>query len=176
MRRTITTLLVAAWAGFGLACGSDDGEKSCNGSGGDNKLEGSYCSDVDMLFTEVQIRLQASGALRFLFVEYVRQFDEGVEKTLSIGFDTNQVQVQAGQPVDFLPANGSVRRILLEGSQNLTNDLEATSRITFDTYQNGEIGTSIDGQFNFLFTSGRVLAGEFEGTIIDATPTGSLAD
>ena len=149
------------------ACGGEDGEKTCNGSGGDNRLEGSYCEDVEMRFTEVRVLRQASGGSEFLRIEYVRPLGTGLEKTLTVLFDAGQLTITPGARLAFLTAGGSVRRVLLEGSVNLTSELDDTTAVTFDTYT-GEVGTPVAGQVDLSFTNGRKLTAAFSATLQDA--------
>jgi hypothetical protein len=152
------------------ACGGeDDGERLCNGAGGDNRLEGSYCEDVEMRFSEVRLLSQASGGAQFLRIEYVRPVGTGLEKTLAVLFDPGQLDVQLGQRLPFLTAGGSVRRVLLEGAVTLTPELEDTSAVTLDQYT-GVVGDPMAGQVDLSFKNGRKLTAYFSGTLADAAP------
>ncbi len=153
------------------ACGGEE-EGVCNGgSYAGGKLEGSYCEDVEMRFTELRTRLQSSGQQQFLAIEYVRPLGTGLEKTLSVVLQISSVTVTPGQPIDLLAAGGSVRRTLSEGVMNLTPEVENTSTLTLDVDQ-GEVNTAIKGRVNILFKTGRTLSGEFDGNLTATTPEG----
>ena len=165
---------VETWAAALLAvvvagCGGEDGEKLCNGSGGANRIEGSYCEDVEMRFTETRLLLQASaGDSKYLFIEYVRPLGTGLEKTLLVGFNTSQLTITEGERISFLPASGTVRRVLTEGSVTLTSELDSTTSVTLDSYS-GEVGTDMSGHVDLSFTSGRKLTGYFSGTLAESS-------
>lgn len=152
------------------ACGDSDGEENqCNGGGSGNTLEGSYCEDVDMIFTEVGcLTVVGSKALR---IEYVRPIGTGSEKTLQIILSGDNVVLEANKEIKLTDVGAEVRRILADAAApiRLTDELEAQSSLTFGTYTSS-IGQAMDGKFAMLFKSGRNLRGEFECTLKDATP------
>ena len=150
-------------------CGNGDGEHVCGGGGGDNTLDGSYCEGIEMRFRSVRIRLQEAGTSQFLSVEYVRPMGDGLEKTLAILFDVSSIQVELGVPIRFLEASGSVRRVLAEGSQTLTPDLDPVSNLTLDVFS-GAVGNPVRGSFALRFENGRTLLGDFSGSLESANP------
>lgn len=159
----MTTLLaVVALNG----CGSSGDEQSCGGSGGANELSGSYCEGLEVKFTEVQTLLQSDTFLR---VEYIRPLGTGQEKTLQILFDTTKVNIELGAPISLVDVGATVRRVLTEGSQNLTTELTPMSNLTLNEYS-GTIGTPIKGEFAITLQNGRTLLGKFSSTLEDAMP------
>ncbi len=169
MQRILRTSLLAC-ATLLSACGGDSSETKCNGGGGANTLEGSYCEDVEMLFTEARLLKLTSGDRAFLRIEYVRPLGTGLEKTLMVVFDTQAVTITPGEKIDFLQAGGSVTRVLLAGPVTLTTELEGTNTVQLDTWT-GEIGSPIKGRVDLSFKNGRRLSGTFEGTLLDALPS-----
>jgi hypothetical protein len=164
-RRAAAAILVLA---FGCGGGGGDGdERHCNDGGDGNTLNGSYCEDVDMIFTQAKF-LTVSTALR---IEYVRPIGTGIEKTLQIILDGSRVVLEPNVDIQLLAAGAQIRRILVNAQAplTLTGEVEASSTIRFSEYT-GAIGSRIAGQFAILFKSGRTLSGEFEGTIEDAMP------
>lgn len=165
--KRLSIILAAALLG---ACGGSDGdEKRCNGGGGANQLEGSYCEDVEMLFTDVRVNLLESGPQSFLRIEYVRPLGTGLEKTLMVVFVVSDVMVVEGEKIPLLDFGGSVTRVLNTGSVNLTSELEASSTVQLDTWS-GEIGSPVSGRVDLAFQNGRRLSGTFEATLTDAMP------
>ena len=152
-----------------VGCGGSDGEKQCNGSGGANTLTGSYCEDVEMRFSQVRLLRVDAGATAFLRIEYVRPLGTGLEKTLMVILDTGATSIETGTKIDLLGNGGSVTRLLVEGSINLTPELEAPTTVEFETYS-GELGSSLKGQVDLSFSNGRKLTGTFEGILEDALP------
>lgn len=169
MQRALRSLALAC-ALVGTACGSDGDETRCNGGGGANTLEGSYCEDVEMLFAEARLLKLSSGDRDFLRIEYVRPLGTGLEKTLMVVFDTKAVTITEGEKINFLEAGGSVTRVLLNGPVTLTGELEGTNTVQLDTWT-GEIGSPIKGRVDLSFKNGRRLSGTFEGTLQDALPS-----
>lgn len=170
MQRILRTSLLACAMTVAWGCGSDTGENRCNGGGGANTLEGSYCEDVEMLFTEARMLTLTSGDRAFLRIEYVRPLGTGLEKTLMVVFDTQAATITPGEKIDFLQAGGSVTRVLLAGPVTLTTELEGTNTVQLDTWT-GEIGSPIKGRVDLSFKNGRRLSGTFEGTLQDALPS-----
>lgn len=168
MKRFMTITALAASATL-LACGGDGDDTRCNGGGGSNQLEGSYCEDVEMVFSEVRLSLLTSGPRAYLRIEYVRPIGTGLEKTLSVVFDTNAVTIEPGTKLDLLTAGGSVTRVLSEGIVTLTPELEGDNTVQLDTWT-GEIGSRVSGQVDLAFSNGRRLSGTFDGTLVDAAP------
>jgi len=168
--RALRLLLLSTVACGLAACGDSDGESRCNGGGGANQLEGSYCEDVEMLFTEVRLTQLESGPRSYLRIEYVRPIGTGLEKTLSVVFDTNAVMITEGEKIDLLAAGGSVTRVLTTGAVNLTDDLEGTNTVQLDTWT-GALDSRVTGRVDLSFSSGRKLSGTFDGTLADAMPS-----
>ena len=162
----VCTLALLAFA-LTVACGDEDGE--CNGgAAGGGLLEGSYCSETELKWTEVRTFQQVAGTGTFFTVEYVRPAGDGLEKTLIVQFDVNRVVPNTNEQIRFLQAGGSVRRIT-NVAQDLTSQLDAERSVfTFTAPYTGEIGSPVRGEFTLFFTtSGRNLRGEFEGTLVD---------
>lgn len=155
-------------ASLAVGCGDDDEGQCDGGSFAGATLEGSYCTNIEIRWTELRIKLQTSGNRQFFSVEYVRPVEGGaIEKALVILFDITDVPVQAGQPIRFVDFAGSVRRVT-SMIQNLTGELERDrTTLTFDEYT-GTIGSQVRGEFQMLFMNGRALRGTFEGPLADA--------
>ena len=152
-----------------VACGGGD-EGECNGSSfGGGLLEGSYCSNTELKWTEVRTKLQVSGNRRFFSVEYVRPAGDSLEKTLVLLFDISRVVPNQNQAIEFLAASGSVRRIT-NVIQDLTQELDRErSTLTFSAPYSGELGSRVEGEFSLFFSStGRTLRGEFSSSLVDA--------
>ncbi|MEL7368146.1 MAG: hypothetical protein AAFN74_04475 [Myxococcota bacterium] len=152
------------------ACGGSN-EGQCNGSeAGGGLLEGSYCENVDITWTEVRTILQASGQNQFFRVEYVRPAGDALEKTLTLQFNVSRVVPNTNQRIQFLMASGSVRRVT-NVIQDFTSELDETrSTLTFTSPFSEDIGSAVEGEFALFFTaSGRTLRGEFSGPLVDAT-------
>jgi hypothetical protein len=162
-RNLLAIVIFALFAGCG---GPGEGdERHCNDGGSPNKLEGSYCEDVSMIYTEVRF-LTVSTALR---IEYVRPLGSGSEKTLQIILDGSRVVLEPNVDIQLLATGAQIRRVLAEAQITLTQEIEASSTIRFHEY-NGAVGSRVSGQFAILFKSGRTLSGEFEGVIEEARP------
>jgi hypothetical protein len=148
-------------------CGGDDGERECNDGEEANSLEGSYCEDTEMKYTQVRV-LTVADALR---IEYTRPIGTGAEKTLQIILSGGNVVFAPNTEINLIDAGAEVRRILAEAPApiTLTQELEATSTLTLNEY-NAAIGSKITGSFAMLFKSGRNLRGKFEATLEDAMP------
>ena len=157
--------IFSAALAFALAGCGDDGETSCNGGGGDNRLEGSYCEQVEMVFTEARLRKQGT----FLLIEYVRPIGTGLEKTLIVTLDTDGLMIVPGERLDFLASGGTARRVLTDATVNLTPELDPTSTIQLDTWT-GDVGSPIAGRVDLSFASGRKLSAVFSGTLVESTP------
>lgn len=171
MQFILRTALMAAILGL-CACGgaSEGDELSCNGNGGDNLLEGSYCEDVEMIFTEARVLSLVSGARSFVRIEYVRPLGTGLEKTLMVVFDASAVMIVPGEKFNFLDAGGSVTRILQAGPVGLTGELEGTNTVQLDVWT-GELDSPVEGRVDLAFKNGRRLSGEFKATLQDALPS-----
>ncbi len=167
LRRALALTLISLAACGGVTEGD---ERQCNGSSGDNLLEGSYCEDVEMIFTEARVLKLESGSRSFLRIEYVRPLGTGLEKTLMVVFDANAVMIVPGEKFDFLDAGGSVTRILQSGPVGLTGELEGTNTVQLDTWT-GELGSPVQGRVDLSFRNGRRLSGTFKATLQDALPS-----
>lgn len=168
----LTTLAVAATFGL-VGCGDEAGQ--CNGSAtGGGFLEGSYCAETQLEWTEVRTLQQVAGMSTFFTVEYVRPAGDGLEKTLIVSFDVSQVVPNVNEQILFLQASGTVRRVT-DVAQDLTAQLDRERcTFTFTDYA-GTIGSRAAGEFTLFFTtSGRNLRGEFEGTLVD--PSASVGE
>ena len=170
MQIVLRTLAVALLCAAG--CGDGD-EGECNGSDfGGGSLEGSYCSGVELKWTEVRTKLQVSGPRTFFSVEYVRPAGDSLEKTLVLLFEISLVVPNQNERIRFLEASGSVRRIT-SAIQDLTSSLNRErSTLTFTEPYTGELGSRVVGEFALFFDdSGRTLSGTFSGTLVDAAAT-----
>ena len=161
-----TTLALAASAG---GCGDGD-EGVCNGSSaGGGLLEGSYCTNNELTWSEVRTFLQASGQGDFFSVEYIRPAGDGIEKTLVVLFDISLVVPTTNAEIRFVDLPGTSVRRITDVSQNLTDELDSErSSLTFTSPYTGVIGDQVEGTFVLFFTaSQRALRGEFSGTLTD---------
>ena len=173
--KTLTPLLAALAAASMAACGGGEAGV-CNGSElGGGILEGSYCSDLELRWTEVRTELRSG---RTFLLEYIRPAGTGTEKALSLDFDITAVVPDVDARIQFLGASGQVRQVLsLEGeasSRTITNDLDPTmSTLTFTAPFSSEIGAQVEGEFALFFTAtGRILSGRFNSTLIDRSQGG----
>lgn len=162
--------LILALALSGAACGdggNSGDERECNDGNDSNSLKGSYCENTPMVYRDVKfLVVQGSKALR---VEYVRTIGTGSEKTLQLIVPSDRVMLLPNTDIKLLDAGASVRRLLAEGVQDLTVEIQDSSNINFTDYT-GTIGSHIAGKFALLFKNGRTLSGDFDGTIEDANP------
>lgn len=173
MKKTLIGLLSIA----SLSCGSGD-ELLCGGSGASgDSLDGSYCEDVEIAFTDAEVRRQNSGSNYFLFIRYVDAAQNPVEprKVLEILIPAAEVEIEPNRPILIRAVPGAIARRFPsadEGSVqaiDLTADLRDTSQVTFTEYT-GEIDSNAKGEFGFLFENGRTLSGTFEGPIVEIRP------
>lgn len=167
-RRLLLLVGLVALIGASSCGGDDPGDvRGCNDGGAGNALRGSYCEDVEMLFTEVKA-LTVSKSLR---IEYVRPIGGGSEKTLQIILDGTVVVLEPNVEINLLESRAQIRRIVAEAQTplTLTGELQNTSTLSFTEYT-GAIGSAVAGKFSLLFKSGRTLAGDFESVIEDARP------
>ncbi len=173
-----TTLCSMTFAILAASCGGGD-MLQCGGSGsGGDSLDGSYCEDVTISFTEAEVRRQnTTGEDYYVFVRYVDGNANTVEprKVLDILIPSSAVVIEPNTQILISQIPGAtVRRFpsAEEGSVqaiDLTPELKDTSQVTFTEFT-GEIGSSAKGEFGFLFESGRTLMGTFESPIIENTP------
>jgi hypothetical protein len=156
------------------ACsGGDDDVGACAGTPvGGNSLDGSYCEGLEMLFSDVRLKVQESGDSKFITIDYLLQSADSTtpQKTLTILFEASAVMIEVDKMIPLLDAGGQVRRITADMILDLTDELEDSSQITFTTYT-GDVGTDAKGNFGFLFKNGRTLSGTFEGQLVDARST-----
>lgn len=162
-----------------MGCGSGD-ELKCGGSGsGGDSLDGSYCEDIPIQFTEATIGRQNSNGSDeyFIFVRYVDATANTVEprKVLEILIPSSGVVIEPDKEIPIKDVVGAtVRRFpsAEEGSIQaivLTQELQDTSSITFTEFT-GEFDSIAKGEFALLFESGRTLSGTFEGPIDEIKP------
>lgn len=170
MKRFVSLALLI----LATACGGgDDDVGACAGTKlGGNSLDGSYCEGLELLFTDVRIKVQESGDSKFLTIDYLLSSADTTtpQKTLTILFEASAVMIEENKMIPILDAGGRVRRITRDMTLDLTNDLETTSQVTFSTYT-GEVGSKTVGLFGFLFENGRTLDGTFEADLVDALDT-----
>jgi hypothetical protein len=173
MKHIITTLVLI----LASSCGEGE-ELQCGGSGeGGDSLDGSYCEDVPITFTEAEVRRQNSGEEYYIFVRYVDAETNPTEprKVLDILIPSSGVIIAPNTQILIRMVQGAtVRRFpsAMEGNIqaiDLTQELAATSQITFTEFT-GEIDSNASGEFGFLFESGRTLNGTFSGMIIENRP------
>jgi len=173
MKNTIASLVLIS----SLSCGSGE-ELKCGGSGeGGDSLDGSYCEDVPISFTEAEIRRQNSGDEYYIFVRYVDAESNPMEprKVIDILIPSSGVIIEPNTQILIRMVQGAtVRRFpsAVEGNIqaiDLTQELAASSQITFTEFT-GAIDSNAAGEFGFLFESGRTLNGTFSGPIIENRP------
>ena len=164
--------IAVAVAFFASACSGDD-KTTCNGADGANSLDGSYCEDIDMAFTEVRIKSQESAGNQFVTIEYLdgELNPQNPVKTLQIIFNAGATMIEPDAPLDLNVIMASIRRFPPEASRpiDLTGDLEDSSNLVFSSFSN-TLGDNIKGSFALLFDTGRTLNGDFEGPLVDARP------
>ncbi len=168
LRRRLALSAILALGLAAAACGGAEGE--CNGSPtGGGFLEGSYCSEADLSWSEVRIERQPVGQEVFFSVEYIRPAGDSTETTLAISFIISRVIPNPNEDIEFLKAGGSVRRVTASGNPDLTNQLDPdASTLTFTEEYQDIVGTPVEGRFSLRFVdSGRSLLGEFSGTLTD---------
>jgi hypothetical protein len=155
-------------------CGGAGSESSCNGgSTGGGSIEGSYCEEVEMIFSEVRTRLVQSkdenneDVPRSLEIDYRRPLGTGFETTLKISINLLFFELRDNVSVDLTETGTSVRRILEDGVIDLNGQIGDNSNVTLSKYS-GELGSDTVGTFDILFTSGRTLRGDFSSKLVDA--------
>jgi hypothetical protein len=160
-----------------VACGNGD-ELKCGGSGeGGDSLDGSYCEDVPITFTDAEVRRQNSGEQYFIFVRYLDATANTVEprKVLEILIPSSAVVIEPNRQILIRMVQGATVRRFPSADEgaiqaiDLTAELQDTSQLTFTEFT-GEIDSSARGEFGFLFDSGRTLSGTFSGAIIENRP------
>lgn len=150
---------------LGAACGDDEGQKTCTGSGDPEELRGSYCEGSEISWDTIELGwFEAAQTIR---VRY--GFDEGnrVSPRLDIQVLGSMVRLEAGVQIPLRQA-AFVRRWPDGASdpQDLTSRLEASSNIVFERLQL-TVGGEIRGTFDILLDNGRTLRGRFEGALKD---------
>jgi hypothetical protein len=164
------------WAAIVLgacaACGSGKSQgdaRACNDGTMENSINGSYCEGVPFNYTDVRISRYPDAMSTE--IEYRRCLGTGVEKTLFIIIQEMNVVIMANTPIDILKTSGNVQRVLPDGAQDLTPELDSSkpNLVTF-TEWTGTANSHVAGKFGFTFKSGRVLGGYFDGPLIVPDP------
>jgi hypothetical protein len=170
----LATVVLSSLALAGFACGggkSNGDIRFCNDGNSTNDLHGSYCADsVTFEYTDVKIQ-RYPDAMSFVLV-YSRPLGAGVEKTLQIVLQET-MPFPTNMDIQILDADhmGQVERILADGAQNLTSQLDPAHALIRFTAYSDTMGAQVQGTFGLNFKSGRALGGDFSGPMTVQMPT-----
>jgi hypothetical protein len=160
-----------------FGCSGGD-ELECGGAGASgDSLDGSYCEDIPISFTDAEIRRQDSTDQYYIFIRYVDANANTVEprKVLEILIPSSGVIIEPNKQIFIRMVQGATVRRFPSAEEGtiqaipLTEELKDTSQVTFSEFT-GEIDSAASGEFALLFENGRTLSGTYSGTIIQNTP------
>lgn len=149
---------------IGAACGGEE-VRTCSGSGDPEELRGSFCEGAEIRWNAIELAFQPMS--RALRIRYVLLEDERVSPRLQIQLvEGPGASLSVGAPFPLGGSEGRVQRWPEGGRdpQDLTDRLEPSSNLVFDSLELREGGTA-SGRFNMLFDNGRTLSGAFSGTL-----------